>query len=63
MGFKCPVCHKDFGSDEVAFNTHMEMCSTFDIEDFDFKEFAIKHIRQKVFENIRNKVKQEIRRI
>lgn len=27
MGFRCPVCHKDFGVDKISFLKHIEICN------------------------------------
>ena len=27
MGFRCPSCHKDFGTDRMAFYQHVKKCN------------------------------------
>lgn len=34
MGFKCPLCNKDFGNQKKDFDTHIKQCNSGLAEDF-----------------------------
>ena len=63
MGFKCPVCHKDFGSDKNAFSDHMKYCSGFDIENVDIEVFGTEQAKNAVYVSTIKPLKDEIERI
>lgn len=33
MGFKCPKCHKDFGTNKSALKDHLVKCGNLDFDD------------------------------
>lgn len=44
MGFKCPICRKDFGNDKAEFNKHLSE------ENFDFQNF----LKVNAYESVSN---------
>ena len=60
MGFRCPSCHKDFGSDKKALSDHMKNCAGFDIENINIEEFGEEQAKNAVYVSTIKPLKDEI---
>jgi len=54
MGFRCPACHMDFGTDKKSFNDHIVLCSNIyldDIDNIDIERLGEEQAKRKVYES------------
>ena len=60
MGFRCPSCKKNFGTDKKAFDKHFVLCTGATVEDICTDEFGENYVKNLVYEST---VGQDIKEI